>query len=122
GALVCLADSGAPQGASNPMGVASVATGREVSLGAGRRVAGDPQARGVFVSVPAPPRPSAATARASPDSGIALRDAGRRPVLLASAAHLNRDLGEPAHGPASLPTYPPPPATPPHTPHPPPHP
>jgi hypothetical protein len=86
--------------------VVSVATGHQVSLGAGRHVAGDPQARGVFVSVPAPVRPSTGTARATPDSGIALRDAGRRPVLVASAADLNRDLGKPANVPVSLAAYP----------------
>src|SRR5262249_37239427 len=108
-ALVMLLDYGAPQGSSNPIAVVSVATGRQVSLGAGRQVAGDPQARGVFVSLP--PGPSAAPARASPDSGIALRDAGRRPVLLASAADLNRDLGEPANVPVSLAAYPAPSGT-----------
>jgi len=105
-ALVMLLDYGAPQGSSNPIAVVSVATGHQVSLGAGRHVAGDPQARGVFVSVPAPVRPSTGIARASPDSGIALRDAGRRPVLLASAADLNRDLGERANVPVSLAAYP----------------
>jgi hypothetical protein len=105
-ALVMLLDFGAPQGSSTPIAVVSVATGRQVSLGAGENVAGDPQARGAFVSVPAPVRPSASTVRTSPDSGIALRDAGRRPVLLASAADLNRDLGEPAKAPVSLAAYP----------------
>jgi len=105
-ALVMLLDFGAPQGSSTPIVVISVATGRQVSLGAGENVAGDPQARGVFVSVPAPVRPSASTVRTSPDSGIALRDAGRRPVLLASSADLNRDLGEPAKAPVSLAAYP----------------
>jgi len=105
-ALVMLLDFGAPLGSSNPIVVVSVATGRQVSLGTGENVAGDPQARGVFVSVPAPVRPSAGTARALPDSGIVLRDAGRRPVLLASAADLNRDLGAPAKAPVSLAAYP----------------
>ena len=105
-ALVMLLDYGAPAGASHPIVVVSLATGRQVSLGEGAQVAGDPQARGVFVSVQAPPRPSDAVAQADPDSSVMVRDAGRRPVILVTAADLNRYLGEAANVPVSLAAYP----------------
>jgi hypothetical protein len=104
-ALVMLLDFGAQaQSSSNPISVVSLATGRTVSLGAGDQVAGDPQAPGAFVSVAAPPSPTAVTVpgSASSDSEIVLRDAGRPPVLLATAAALNSDLGYARSLPASL--------------------
>jgi hypothetical protein len=104
-AIVMLQDFGAQsQSSSNPISVVSLATGRAVSLGVGDQVAGDPQAAGAFVSVVAPPSPTAVSVpgSAEPDSEIVLRDAGRPPVLLATAATLNSDLGYARSLPASL--------------------
>jgi hypothetical protein len=101
-ALVMLADFGdQAQSSSNPLSVVSLATGRAVSLGAGDQVAGDPQAPGAFVSVAAPAAPSASI-QGGADAQIVLRDAGRPPVLLATAAALNSDLGYARSLPASL--------------------
>jgi WD40-like Beta Propeller Repeat len=101
-ALVMLQDFGAQsQSSSNPISVVSLATGRAVSLGAGDQVAGDPQAPGAFVSVAAPAAPSASI-QGGADAQIVLRDAGRPPVLLATAAALNSDLGYARSLPASL--------------------
>jgi hypothetical protein len=106
-ALAMLLDYGAlGQSASNPIMVVSLATGRQVSLGTGDQVAGDPQAPGVVASVPAQIPPSAAPAQFSRDSGVVIRDAGQPPVLLATAVDLNRWLGEPGHVPVSLAPYP----------------
>jgi hypothetical protein len=92
--LVMLLSYGADALATNPVYLTSIATGRSVSLGVGDQVAGDPQVAGVFLSVAAPPRPSAAVTHFSPDSRIELRDAGRPAVTLATAATLNHDLGQ----------------------------
>ena len=100
-----LQDFGLPsQSSSNPISAVSLATGQAVSLGAGDLVAGDPQAPGAFVSVAAPPSPTTVTAPGSADSDseIVLRDAGRPPVLLTTAAALNSDLGYAPSLPASL--------------------
>ena len=97
-----LQDFGAQsQSSSNPISVVPLATGRAVSLGAGDQVAGDPQAPGAFVSVAAPAAPSASI-QGGADAQIVLRDAGRPPVLLATAAALNSDLGYARSLPASL--------------------
>jgi WD40-like Beta Propeller Repeat len=104
-ALVMLQDFGVQsQSSGNPISAVSLATGQAVSLGAGDLVAGDPQAPGAFVSVAAPPSPTTVTApgSANSDSEIVLRDAGRPPVLLATAAALNSDLGYAPSLPASL--------------------
>jgi WD40 repeat protein len=92
--LVMLLSYGADALATNPVFLTSLATGRSVSLGVGDQVAGDPRTAGAFLSVAAPPRPSAAVTHFSPDSRIELRDAGRPPVTLATAAALNHDLGQ----------------------------
>lgn len=104
-ALVMLRDYGTVTG-SSPVSVVSLATGRQVTVGAGEHVAGDPGAAGAFVSVAAPARASAASAQASPDSRVELRDAARHPVLLATAGALNRDLGVSASTPVALAAYP----------------
>ena len=105
--LVMLLDYGSPaQSSSNPISVVSLTAGRPVALGVGDQVAGDPQAAGVFVSVAAPVSPSATPLQANPDSGILLRDAGRAPVVLATAGALNRDLGQAPGLPVSLAAYP----------------
>jgi hypothetical protein len=105
-ALIMLQDYGTVTGSSSPASVVSLATGRPVPLGAGEHVAGDPRSAGAFVSVPAPSKPSATSAQLGPDSRIELRDAGRPPVLLATAATLNRALGKPPGTAASLAGFP----------------
>lgn len=104
-ALIMLQDYGTVTG-SSPAFVVSLATGHQIPLGAGEHMAGDPQAPGAFVSVPAPSQPSATSAQLGPDSRIELRDAGRPPVLLATAATLNRALGRPPGTAASLAAFP----------------
>ena len=75
----------------------SLATGRQTSFGDADTLAGDPKARGMFVSVGAKVPLSAQTGNQNlPDARIELRDAGRPVLLLATAAMLNRDLGQPA--------------------------
>ena len=75
----------------------SLATGRSTAFGIADEIAGDPRARGMFVSVGAKVPLSAQTGNENlPDARIELRDAGRPVVLLATAATLNRDLGQPA--------------------------
>ena len=85
--------------------------GRPVSLGAGDRVSGDPSALGAFVSValsgPAEGGaeqilPDRRVEHLFPDSRIELRDAGEHPLVLATAAQLNSDLGQDPALPVSL--------------------
>jgi len=104
-ALVMLQDYGSPVSYDSPISVVSMTTGQQSSLGVGEHVAGDPQARGAFVSVPAPAKPSATATQASPDSRIELRDAARPTVLLATAGGMNRALGEPVGTPVALAAY-----------------
>jgi hypothetical protein len=81
----------------------SLATGRSTSFGTADEIAGDPHARGMFVSVGAKVPLTAQTSNQNlPDARIELRDAGRPVVLLATAAMLNRDLGQPASLKVSL--------------------
>jgi hypothetical protein len=77
----------------NPVWVASFATGNAVSLGIGDEAAGDPQTPGAFVSVAAPPVASTTSTQVNPDSEIELRVAGQAPVVVATAASINSDLG-----------------------------
>jgi hypothetical protein len=93
-AVAMLKDYGDPtESASNPIFVASIASGDTVPLGTGDSVAGDPQAPGVFVAVAAPLGRTATSLAGSPNSAVLLRDAGHRPVMLATAAQLDRYLG-----------------------------
>lgn len=80
-----------------PVIMSDLATGRQVPLGTGDQVAGDPQAPGAFVSVAAPVQPSATvpTYRLLPDARVELRDAGHRPVRLVTARQVNNMLGQP---------------------------
>ena len=110
-ALVMLKDYGTLASSDSTVSVVSMATGHQIPLGSGDHVAGDPQAPGAFVAVPAPATASAASAQASPDSRIELRDAGRAPVVLATAGGLNRALGQPAGTAVSLAAYPDPSGT-----------
>ena len=81
----------------NTVSELSLATGRSTSFGDADTLAGDPQARGMFVSVGTKvPLSQQAHSENLPDSSVQLRDAGHPAVLLATAAMLNRDLGQPA--------------------------
>lgn len=71
----------------------SVASGSAVRLGTVDQAAGDPQTVGAFVSVFGAPVASATPTAAIPDSGVQLNEAGQRPVVLATAAAINSDLG-----------------------------
>jgi hypothetical protein len=104
-ALVMLKDYGSLVGSDSPISVVSMTTGQQSPLGVGEHVAGDPQTRGAFVSVPEPAKASATSTQASPDSRIELRDAARPTVLLATAGGMNRALGEPAGTPVALAAY-----------------
>ncbi|HKB30049.1 MAG TPA: hypothetical protein VKD26_04360, partial [Streptosporangiaceae bacterium] len=75
--------------------VYDLAGGGHRALGTGDNVAGDPAAAGAFVSVAGPVQPSASVANPArnPDARVELRDAGRRPVVLATARTLSRVLG-----------------------------
>jgi hypothetical protein len=83
---------GAP-GATGRITVNSLASGRSVQLGVGRFAAGDPRSVGAFVPVAGVPRPSATGNQLIPDIRLELREAGHPPVVLATAAKLNHDLG-----------------------------
>lgn len=84
----------------------SLATGGSVPLGIGHQVAGDPQGRGVFVSVAAPVVPTTSVTDVAPDSRVELREAGRPRKLLATAATINRALGQDQRLPVELTPYP----------------
>lgn len=91
---ILLQDYGDPTSSvQNPVWVASFATGKAVSLGAADEAAGDPQTAGAFVSVAAPPVASTMSTQVNPDSEIDLRVAGQPPVVVATAAAINSDLG-----------------------------
>jgi hypothetical protein len=78
----------------------SVHSGHAVFLGPADFAAGDPQRAGAFIAVPAPGEPPPNSIQ--PDAKIELHDAGSAPVVLATAAMLNRDLGIPAKTQVSL--------------------
>ena len=106
-AVVMLQDCGDPTYSStNPISVISIATGRSVALGSGDQVAGDPAADGVFTTVTASLTTGAVSLETSPDATVVLRDAGRRPVPLATASELTGDLGLSRRLAVSLAVYP----------------
>jgi hypothetical protein len=84
----------------------SLATGRSVPLGIAHQVAGDPQGRGVFVSVAGPVAPTTSVTDVSPDSRLELREAGLPTRVLATAAAINRALGQDPRRPVALTPYP----------------
>lgn len=84
----------------------SLATGRSVPLGIAHQVAGDPQTRGVFVSVAAPVSATTSVTDVAPDSRVELREAGRPRQVLATAATINRALGQDPQLPVELTPYP----------------
>lgn len=90
-----------------PISIRSLATGKSLGLGTGDQMSADPVAVGVITSVPAQAEVSAGPVAASqngewPDAKVVLRDAGRKDVLLGTAAGLNADVQLPAATPAYL--------------------
>jgi hypothetical protein len=74
-----------------------------------KSVAGDPRTVGVFVAVSAPLQPSTpppGDAVALVDSQVELRDGGGPPVTVATAAALNRAVGQRPDTPVHLAVYP----------------
>jgi hypothetical protein len=113
GALVLTdAGGGADGTAAAHITVVSLATGRRMSLGIANTAAGDPQQAGAFVSVasgPTPPPDVAGVVSGPPlipDGRVELRDSGRPTVVLATAATLNRALGQAGRTPVALTPYP----------------
>ena len=88
----------------------SLATGKSIGFGKANSASGDPKAAGVFIPVPRrgpPVATSTATNLAvAPDTKLLLRDAGHPPVLLATAADLNRDLRQSPRLPVAITPYP----------------
>ncbi len=97
--LVMLEDYGAVHAETssysvqNPVWAASLSSGIQDSLGNADAVAGDPQAPGAFVSSAGSPVASGTPVQVTPDADVELRDAGHPPVVLATAAAINSDLG-----------------------------
>ncbi len=81
---------------------------QSVDLGIADEAAGDPQAVGAFVSVPAQPTqsPPPGGYLGVPDSRVERRDAGRPAAVLATAAQLNADLGQKPAQPVHLSVFP----------------
>jgi hypothetical protein len=94
------------ESAANPVFVVSLATGRSVPLGTADRVAGDPQTDGAFVSVAAPPSPSASATLTTADVRLELRQPARPGTLLATSVSLRADVGLASSLPVALWPYP----------------
>jgi hypothetical protein len=106
-AVVMVQSFGDPMYSSaHAISVISIATGRSVSLGSGDQVAGDPAAAGVFTTLRASIAAGTVSLVTTPDARVVIRDAGRPPVLLATARQLTRDLGLPPRLAVSLAVYP----------------
>ncbi len=91
----------------SPITIRSLATQKAQSLGTGDQMSGDPAAPGVIISVPAPivatSTPTTTGANGMwPDGKVVIRDAGRKDVLLGTAAQFNADAGLPASTPDYL--------------------
>jgi hypothetical protein len=98
--------TGSPADGS-PITIRSLATQKAQSLGTGDQMSGDPAAPGVIISVPAAivatSTPTANGANGMwPDGKVVIRDAGRKDVLLGTAAQFNADAGLPAKTPDYL--------------------
>jgi hypothetical protein len=96
-----------------PTSTALVATfnnHRLADLGPADDAAGDPQVLGAFVTVPLPEQPAVAGALAGinglVDDRVELRDVGQDPIVLATSAQLERDIGQVPAGPVNLTVYP----------------
>ncbi len=91
----------------SPIMIRSLATQKGQSLGTGDQLSGDPAAPGVIISLPAPIVATSAPTTAGangmwPDGKVVIRDAGRKDVLLGTAAQFNADAGLPAKTPDYL--------------------
>ena len=87
--------------------VVDLADGATVRLGFADDAAGDPWKLGAFVSVPASGTvPAPLQGIGVTDSRIELRDAGVAPVVMATAADLNRDVGQDPARPVNLMVFP----------------
>jgi hypothetical protein len=83
-----------------PVSITSLVTGKFRTLGVADALSGDPAAAGVIASLPAPPvatsTPTIAPSDGQwPDGRVVIRDAGKKDVLLGTAAQLNQDVGLP---------------------------
>ncbi len=86
-----------------------LAGGPPTSLGVADAAVGDPQRRGAFVTVAAPGPPPETSSSVLPlpaDSRVELRDAGAKPVVLATAASLAGALSFDPKQPVSFALYP----------------
>lgn len=91
------------QTTSAGVSVENLDSGVSTTLGTGSYAAGDPHTPGAFVAVPSlSPAVGAIRNPSIPDSELDLVDAGRAPVVLASAASLTHDLGMEPDTPVSL--------------------
>jgi hypothetical protein len=84
-----------------PVSITSLVTGKFRTLGVADTLSGDPAAAGVIASLPAPPvatsTPTIAPSNGQwPDGRVVIRDAGKKDVLLGTAAQFNQDVGLPA--------------------------
>lgn len=84
----------------------SLATGRSVTLGTAHQIAGDPQSRGAFVSVAGQVAATTSVTDVVPDTRVELREAGVPRRVLATAATINRALGQAPRLPVALTPYP----------------
>ena len=84
----------------------SLATGRSVPLGIAHQAAGDPRGRGVFVSIAGQVAPTTSVTDVSPDTRVELREAGGPARVLATAAAINRALGQDPRLRVALTPYP----------------
>lgn len=81
----------------NPISAASLATGKSQNLGTGDSMTGDPAAAGIITSLPATSVSTGVPTNGLwPDGSVVLRDAGRKDVVLGTAAQLNADVHLPA--------------------------
>ncbi len=92
---------GFPETQSNAV-IVSLAGGRTMALGQADAAAADPQSFGAFVSAPV----NARYGTGSSDASIELRDPHQSAVTLATAAELNRDVGQRPSTPVDLRVYP----------------
>jgi hypothetical protein len=100
--VVTRATAGVPANAS----LIDVADGERTDLGLVDDAAGDPQSVGAFVSVPAELNEPQIVHAASPDTAVELRITGKSPMVLATAAELNRDVGRLSSATTHMEVYP----------------
>jgi hypothetical protein len=90
----------------SPISIMSLATKKSQQLGSGDQATGDPAAAGVFTSIPAQAVATSGSIAVGtngqwPDGKVVLRDAGKKDVLLGTAAQLDKAVhlrvGTPAY-------------------------